>query len=149
VATDHAPFNYVGQKDMGKESFADIPNGLPSVEDRVTLIYQRVRAGQLSPSRWVELIATNPAKMFGLYPRKGTIAPGFDADIVVFDPKRERVISSESHHMNVDYSAYEGMRVWGEPEVVMQRGSVLVRDGEWFGKEGQGRFVARSRFEAP
>jgi dihydropyrimidinase len=149
VATDHAPFNYQGQKDMGKDSFADIPNGLPSVEDRVTLIFQRVRAGQLSPNRWVELIATNPAKMFGLYPRKGTIAPGFDADVVVFDPNRERVISSESHHMNVDYSCYEGMKVWGLPEVVMQRGSVLVRGGEWFGKEGQGRFVPRSRFQEP
>jgi dihydropyrimidinase len=149
VATDHAPFNYQGQKDMGKDSFADIPNGLPSVEDRVTLIFQRVRSGQLSPNRWVELIATNPAKMFGLYPRKGTIAPGFDADIVVFDPNRERVISSESHHMNVDYSCYEGMQVWGLPEVVMQRGNVLVRDGEWFGKEGQGRFVPRSRFQEP
>jgi dihydropyrimidinase len=149
VATDHAPFNYQGQKDMGKDSFANIPNGLPSVEDRVTLIFQRVRAGQLSPNRWVELIATNPAKMFGLYPRKGTIAPGFDADIVVFDPNRERVISSETHHMNVDYSCYEGMKVWGVPEVVMQRGSVLVQDGEWFGKEGQGRFVPRSRFQEP
>ena len=149
VATDHAPFNYKGQKDMGKGDFAKIPNGLPSVEDRVTLIFQRVRAGQLSLSRWVELIATNPAKMFGLYPRKGTIAPGFDADIVVFDPNRERVLSAESHHMNVDYSCYEGMKVWGLPEVVMQRGNVLVQDGEWFGKEGQGSFVPRSRFQEP
>jgi dihydropyrimidinase len=149
VATDHAPFNYQGQKDMGKDNFANIPNGLPSVEDRVTLMFQRVRAGQLSPNRWVELIATNPAKMFGLYPRKGTIAPGFDADIVVFDPNRERVLSSESHHMNVDYSCYEGMKVWGLPEVVMQRGKVLVQDDEWFGKEGQGNFVPRSRFEEP
>jgi dihydropyrimidinase len=149
VATDHAPFNYQGQKDMGKDNFANIPNGLPSVEDRVTLLFQRVRAGQLSPNRWVELIATNPAKMFGLYPRKGTIAPGFDADIVIFDPTRERVLSSESHHMNVDYSCYEGMKVWGLPEVVMQRGKVLVQDGEWFGKMGQGNFVPRSRFEEP
>jgi dihydropyrimidinase len=149
VATDHAPFNYKGQKDLGKGNFANIPNGLPSVEDRVTLIFQRVRSGQLSPNRWVELIATNPAKMFGLYPRKGTIAPGFDADIVVFDPNRERVISSDSHHMNVDYSCYEGMTVWGIPEVVMQRGNVLVDKGEWFGKEGQGSFVPRSRFEEP
>jgi dihydropyrimidinase len=149
VATDHAPFNYQGQKDMGKDNFANIPNGLPSVEDRVTLIFQRVRAGQLSPNRWVELVATDPAKMFGLYPRKGTIVPGFDADIVVFDPNRERVISSESHHMNVDYSCYEGMTVWGLPEVVMQRGRVLVENGEWFGKEGRGSFVPRSRFEEP
>jgi dihydropyrimidinase len=149
VATDHAPFNFKGQKDMGRDSFADIPNGLPSVEDRVTLIFQRVRSGQLSPSRWVELIATNPAKMFGLYPRKGTIAPGFDADIVVFDPNRERVISAESHHMNVDYSCYEGMTVWGVPDVVMQRGNVLVENDEWFGTEGGGRFVPRSRFQEP
>jgi dihydropyrimidinase len=149
VATDHAPFNYQGQKDMGKDNFANIPNGLPSVEDRVTLMFQRVRAGQLSPNRWVELIATNPAKMFGLYPRKGTIAPGFDADLVVFDPNHERVISSESHHMNVDYSCYEGMTVWGVPEVVMQRGNVLVKNGEWFGTEGRGSFVPRSRFEEP
>jgi dihydropyrimidinase len=147
VATDHAPFNFKGQKDMGKDSFADIPNGLPSVEDRVTLIFQRVRSGQLSPSRWVELVATNPAKMFGLYPRKGTIAPGFDADIVVFDPNRQRVISAESHHMNVDYSCYEGMTVWGVPEIVMQRGNVLVENDEWFGTEGGGSFVPRSRFQ--
>jgi dihydropyrimidinase len=149
VATDHAPFNFQGQKDMGRDSFADIPNGLPSVEDRVTLIFQRVRSGQLSPSRWVELIATNPAKMFGLYPRKGTIAPGFDADIVVFDPNRERVISAESHHMNVDYSCYEGMTVWGVPEVVMQRGNVLVENDEWLGTEGGGSFIPRSRFQEP
>jgi dihydropyrimidinase len=149
VATDHAPFNYQGQKDMGKEDFSKIPNGLPSVEDRVTLIFQRVRAGQLSLSRWVELIATNPAKMFGLYPRKGTIAPGFDADLVIFDPNRERTLSSDSHHMNVDYSCYEGMTVWGVPEVVMQRGSVLVENEQWFGKEGRGTFVPRSRFQEP
>jgi dihydropyrimidinase len=149
VATDHAPFNFKGQKDMGRDSFADIPNGLPSVEDRVTLIFQRVRSGQLSPSRWVELVATNPAKMFGLYPRKGTIAPGFDADIVVFDPNRERVISAGSHHMNVDYSCYEGMTVWGLPEVVMQRGNVLVENDEWLGTEGGGSFIPRSRFQEP
>lgn len=149
VATDHAPFNFKGQKDMGRDSFADIPNGLPSVEDRVTLIFQRVRSGQLSPSRWVELVATNPAKMFGLFPRKGTIAPGFDADIVVFDPNRERVISAKNHHMNVDYSCYEGMTVWGVPEVVMQRGNVLVENDEWFGTEGGGSFVPRSRFQEP
>jgi dihydropyrimidinase len=149
VATDHAPFNFKGQKDMGKDSFADIPNGLPSVEDRVTLIFQRVRSGQLSPSRWVELVATNPAKMFGLYPRKGTIAPGFDADIVIFDPNRERVISAEDHHMNVDYSCYEGMTVWGVPETVMQRGNVLVENDQWFGTEGGGTFVPRSRFQEP
>ena len=149
VSTDHAPFNYKGQKDMGKDDFAKIPNGLPSVEDRVTLMFQRVLEGKLTPSRWVEMIATNPAKMFGLYPRKGTIAPGFDADIVVFDPSHERVLSAETHHMNVDYSCYEGMTVRGLPEIVMQRGDVLVEDGEWHGSEGRGRFLPRSRFQEP
>ena len=149
VSTDHAPFNYQGQKDLGKGNFAKIPNGLPSVEDRVTLIFQGVKAGRMSPSRWVDLIATSPAKMFGLYPRKGTIAPGFDADIVVFDPDAKRTISSKTHHMNVDYSCYEGMEVWGLPEVVMQRGEVLVEGGQWFGKEGRGSFIPRSRFQVP
>jgi dihydropyrimidinase len=149
VSTDHAPFNYKGQKDMGRDNFSKIPNGLPSVEDRVTLIFQGVRQGRMSPSRWVDLIATAPAKMFGLHPRKGTIAPGLDADIVVFDPNAKRTISAASHHMNVDYSAYEGLEVWGLPEVVMQRGEVLVQGGQWFGKEGRGSFIPRSRFQVP
>jgi dihydropyrimidinase len=149
VSTDHAPFNYKGQKDLGAGNFAKIPNGLPSVEDRFTLLFQGVRKGEISLTRFVELVATAPAKMFGLYPRKGTIAPGFDADIVVFDPNHERVISAKDHHMNVDYSCYEGLKVWGLPEVVMQRGKVLVEDGEWHGKEGEGRFISRSRFQSP
>jgi dihydropyrimidinase len=145
VSTDHAPFNFVGQKDLGKESFAKIPNGLPSVEDRFTLLFQGVHAGRISLNRFVEVVATAPALMMGLYPRKGTIAPGFDADIVVFDPDRERTISAETHHMNVDYSCYEGWDVKGLPEVVLQRGSVLVEEGAWHGKEGRGRFIERSR----
>jgi dihydropyrimidinase len=146
VSTDHAPFNYKGQKDLGKDDFSKIPNGLPSVEDRFTLIYQGVERGHIGLNRFVELVATTPAKMFGLYPRKGTIAPGSDADIVVFDPKHERVISAETHHMNVDYSCYEGMTVHGLPETVMQRGQVLVEGGEYHGKPGQGKFLPRSRF---
>jgi dihydropyrimidinase len=149
VSTDHAPFNYKGQKDLGVGNFAKIPNGLPSVEDRFTLIFQGVKKGEISLTRFVDLVATAPAKMFGLYPRKGTIAPGFDADIVMFDPNRERVISAKDHHMNVDYSCYEGVKVYGLPEVVMQRGSVLVEGGEWHGKEGRGQFIERSRFQAP
>jgi dihydropyrimidinase len=145
VSTDHAPFNYEGQKDLGKGDFSKIPNGLPSVEDRFTLLYGGVERGQLDQNRFVELVATAPAKMFGLYPRKGTIAPGSDADIVVFDPRAERTISASSHHMNVDYSAYEGVTVHGLPEVVLQRGRVLVRDGAFQGKAGDGRFVPRSR----
>jgi dihydropyrimidinase len=145
VATDHAPFNYKGQKDLGEGNFAKIPNGLPSVEDRFTLLFQGVNDGRIGLNRFVELVATAPAKMFGLYPRKGTIAPGSEADIVVFDPHHERVISAETHHMNVDYSCFEGMKVRGLPEIVLQRGKVLVENGEWHGKEGGGKFVPRSR----
>ncbi len=145
VSTDHAPFNYEGQKDLGKDDFSKIPNGLPSVEDRFTLLYGGVERGHIGLNRFVELVATAPAKMFGLYPRKGTIAPGADADVVVFDPKAERVLSADTHHMNVDYSCYEGMSVRGRPEVVMQRGAVLVQGDEWRGKSGSGRFLPRSR----
>ena len=146
VSTDHAPFNYVGQKDLGKDDFSKIPNGLPSVEDRFTLLYGGVEAGHIGLNRFVEIVATAPAKMFGLYPRKGTIAPGSDADVVVFDPRVERVISAERHHMRVDYSCYEGRKVRGLPEVVLQRGRVLVQDGEFHGKPGWGTFIPRSRF---
>jgi dihydropyrimidinase len=145
VSTDHAPFNYVGQKDLGKDDFSKIPNGLPSVEDRFTLLYGGVEAGHIGLNRFVEIVATAPAKMFGLYPRKGTIAPGSDADVVVFDPRVEREISAKTHHMNVDYSAYEGRKVRGLPEVVLQRGQVLVQGGTFHGKPGQGRFLPRSR----
>ncbi len=145
VATDHAPFNFHGQKDLGKDDFSKIPNGLPSVEDRYTLIFQGVHDGKIGLNRFVQLVATAPAKMFGLYPRKGTIAPGSDADIVVFDPEHERTISAKTHHMNVDYSCFEGLTVQGLPEIVMQRGAILVEDGEFHAKEGQGKFVQRSR----
>ena len=145
VSTDHAPFNYAGQKDLGKDDFSKIPNGLPSVEDRFTLLYGGVEAGHIGLNRFVEIVATAPAKMFGLYPRKGTIAPGSDADIVVFDPRVERVISAERHHMRVDYSCYEGRQVRGLPEVVLQRGRVLVENGEFHGRPGWGTFIPRSR----
>jgi dihydropyrimidinase len=148
VSTDHAPFNYSGQKDLGKDDFSKIPNGLPSVEDRFTLLYGGVEKGHIGLNRFVELVATAPAKMFGLYPRKGTIAPGSDADIVVFDPNAERELSAKTHHMNVDYSCYEGMKVKGLPEIVMQRGRILVKDGRYHGTPGQGRFIARSRMSA-
>jgi dihydropyrimidinase len=145
VATDHAPFNFKGQKDLGKDDFSKIPNGLPSVEDRFTLMFQGVHDGKIGLNRFVQLVSTAPARMFGLYPRKGTIAPGSDADIVVFDPNHERTISAKTHHMNVDYSCFEGLSVKGLPEVVLQRGAVLVENGEFHGKEGQGQFLKRSR----
>jgi dihydropyrimidinase len=146
VSTDHCPFDYKEQKILGKGNFAKIPNGLPGVEDRFTLIYDGgVRAGQIGLNRFVELVATAPAKLFGLWPRKGTIAPGSDADIVVFDPEAERVLSARTHHMNVDYSCYEGRSVRGVPEVVMQRGAVLVEQGKLLATPGQGQFLPRRR----
>src|SRR6266540_3140223 len=111
--------------------------------------FEGAHDGRISLSRFVELVATAPAKMFGLYPRKGTIAPGSDADIVVFDPNHERVLSAKTHHMNVDYSCFEGMKVKGLPRIVLQRGAVLVEDGEFHAKEGKGTFVPRSRLQAP
>ena len=147
VATDHCPFHFKGQKELGRGDFSKIPNGLPGVEDRFTLIFHGgVNSGRITPNRFVELVATAPAKMFGLYPRKGTIAPGSDADIVVFNPTVERTLSAKTHHMNVDYSCYEGMTVRGLPEVVMQRGNILVRDGKFHGQRGAGRFIRRSPF---
>ena len=147
VATDHCPFDYKEQKELGRGDFSKIPNGLPGVEDRFTLIYHGgVNAGRISINRFVELVATAPARMFGLFPRKGTIAPGSDADIVVFNPEVERAISSKTHHMRVDYSCYEGMKVKGLPEVVMQRGNVLVQDGKFHGKPGEGKFLRRQPF---
>jgi dihydropyrimidinase len=145
VSTDHAPFNFEGQKDLGKDDFSKIPNGLPSVEDRFTLLFQGVLDGRIGLNRFVEIVATAPARMFGLYPRKGSIAPGFDADIVIFDPEHERTISAETHHMNVDYSCYEGRAVKGLPEIVMQRGNVLVEGGRFHAMAGQGSFLPRSR----
>ncbi|HYM50268.1 MAG TPA: dihydropyrimidinase [Candidatus Limnocylindrales bacterium] len=146
VSTDHCPFHYRKQKTLGRGDFSKIPNGLPGVEDRFTLIYDGgVARGRISPNRFVELVSTAPARMFGLYPKKGTIAPGSDADIVVFNPRVERMLSSKTHHMNVDYSAYEGRKVKGVPEVVMQRGKVLVENGKFHGRRGDGQFLKRNR----
>jgi len=147
VATDHCPFHFKQQKEMGRGDFSKIPNGLPGVEDRFSLIFHGgVHSGRISLNRFVELVATAPAKMFGLYPRKGTIAPGSDADIVIFNPTVERTLSARTHHMNVDYSCYEGMTVRGLPEVVIQRGNVLVEKGAFQGKKGAGQFLRRSPF---
>jgi dihydropyrimidinase len=142
VATDHCPFT-LAQKKQGSGDFTKIPNGLPGVEDRLTLVYQGVADGRLSLTRWVDVVATAPAKLFGLYPRKGTLAPGGDADLVIFDPAARRTISAASHHMNVDYSCYEGLAVGGNPDIVMQRGRVLVRDGTFHATPGAGRFLPR------
>jgi dihydropyrimidinase len=143
LATDHCPFT-LADKRRGAGDFTKVPGGLPGVEDRVTLAFQGVLDGRITLNRWVEVIATAPAKLFGLYPHKGTLAPGSDADLVVFDPAAERVIGAATHHMNVDYSCYEGLRVRGRPETVMQRGEVLVAGGTFHGRPGAGQYLSRS-----
>jgi dihydropyrimidinase len=145
VSTDHCPFDFHGQKDLGKGDFRKIPNGLPGVEDRIDLLHDGgVVAGRISRERWVEIISTEPAKLFGMYPRKGAIAVGSDADLVVYDPNRKRSISARTHHMDVDYSCYEGRTVQGAADVVMSRGSVVVRGGEFIGRKGAGQFLKRA-----
>lgn len=145
VGTDHCPFDFHGQKEMGRGDFRKIPNGLPGVEERVDLMHQGVVDGRLSKERWVEVVSTAPAKMFGMYPQKGAIAVGSDADIVVYDPNRKHTLSASTHHMDVDYSCYEGMTVQGGSDIVMSRGSVIVRNGEFTGRKGYGKFIKRAR----
>ena len=145
VSTDHCPFDFHGQKELGVGDFRKIPNGLPGVEDRVDLLHDGgVAAGKISRERWVEIISTAPAKLFGMYPRKGAVAVGSDADLVIYDPNRRHTISATTHHMDVDYSCYEGRSVQGGSDVVLSRGSVIVRNGEFTGRKGAGRFVKRA-----
>lgn len=143
VSTDHCPFCMKDQKELGLGDFSKIPNGIGGVEHRVDLIYQGVVDGQLSLERWVETIATTPARMFGLYPQKGIIAPGSDADLVVYDPNGRTRISVDTHHMNMDYSAYEGVEIQGRVGTVLSRGEVIVADGNYHGRKGRGRYLRR------
>ena len=145
VSTDHCPFDFEGQKDLGRGDFRKVPNGLPGVEDRVDLLHDGgVLTGRLTPNRWVELISAAPARLFGL-PQKGVVAAGADADLVIYDPARKRTISAASHHMNVDYSCYEGREVTGASDVVLSRGQVIVEGAEFLGSAGDGRFLKRLR----
>ncbi len=144
ISTDHCPFCMKEQKELGKDDFSKIPNGAPGVEHRVPLIYNGgVVENRISLNRFVELTSTAAAKMFGLFPKKGTIAVGSDADIVIFDPEKQQTISAQSHHMNVDYSAYEGKTITGVVETVLSRGRVVIEAGEYKGKAGDGRFLKR------
>jgi dihydropyrimidinase len=144
ISTDHCPFCMKEQKELGRDDFSKIPNGAPGVEHRVPLIFNGACIEQgLSLNRFVELTSTAAAKMFGLFPKKGTIAVGSDADIVIFDPEREQTISASTHHMNVDYSAYEGKTIRGVVETVLSRGRVVIENGEYKGKPGDGRFLKR------
>jgi dihydropyrimidinase len=144
VSTDHCPFCFKEQKELGKDDFTKIPNGGPGIEHRLSLVYTGgVNGGRFSPNRFVQLVSTAPAKLFGLYPRKGTIAVGSDADLVIFDAGAEEVISAKTHHMRVDYSMFEGIRVKGLPKTVLSNGRVLVEDGKFTGKAGAGNFLKR------
>ena len=145
VATDHAPFDFVSQKEMGQDDFTKIPNGIPSVEDRINLLYTYgVKAGRIDLNTLVDAGSTQAAKLFGLYPRKGTIQPGSDADLVVYDPDCPGSISAKTHHMNVDYSAFEGWDIAGRPEVVTVRGKVQVQSETFTGDTNYGQFLQRS-----
>ena len=143
VSTDHCPFCFKEQKELGLGDFSKIPNGLPGVETRMDLLHQAVVDGHIGRNRWIEIACTTPAKMFGLYPRKGTITPGGDADIVVYDPNADQVLSADTHHMNVDYSCYEGRSVTGRVATVLSRGKVVVDGGEYLGRKGDGRYLTR------
>ena len=144
VATDHAPFDFKGQKEMGRNDFTKIPNGIPSLEDRVNLLYTYgVTTGRLDLHTFVDCASTQAAKIFGLFPRKGTIAVGSDADLVVYDPNYRGTISAKTHSLNLDYSAFEGWEIKGRPSVVTVRGEVAVRDGQFVGRIGHGQFLKR------
>src|ERR1039457_1474132 len=147
VSTDHCPFCFKEQKELGKDDFTKIPNGGPGVEHRLSLIYTGgVHGKRFSPNRFVQLVATAPAKLFGLYPRKGTIAVGSDADVILFDPNLEQIISAKTHHMRVDYSMFEGIEVTGMPDVVLSRGRVVVEGEKFMGRAGQGEFLRRATY---
>jgi len=143
VSTDHCPFCMKDQKDLGVGDFRAIPNGIGGVEHRMDLIYQGVLQGEISLARWVELCSTTPARMFGLYPKKGVIAPGSDADIVLYDPEAMWTISVDNHHMNLDYSAYEGFDIQGQVDTVMSRGTVIIEDRKYLGSAGDGQYQRR------
>ena len=144
VSTDHCPFDFHDQKQLGVGDFRKVPNGLPGVEDRVDLMHDGgVVGGHLTKERWVEVCSAAPARMFGLAGVKGVVAAGADADLVIYDPARKHKISSSTHHMNVDYSIYEGREVTGGSDVVLSRGRVIVENGEWKGEKGWGKFLRR------
>jgi dihydropyrimidinase len=144
VATDHAPFDFKGQKEMGRGDFTKIPNGIPSLEERINLLYTHgVCEGRLDLNTFVDCGSSQAAKLFGLFPRKGQISIGSDADLVVYDPDYRGKISQKTQLMNLDYSAFEGWEIKGRPSMVTVRGEVAAKDGKFVGKVGRGKFVKR------
>jgi dihydropyrimidinase len=147
LGSDQCSFDFKGQKDLGRDDFTKIPNGGPIIEDRISILFSEgVKKGRISLNQFVDITSTRIAKLFGLFPKKGTIAIGADADLVIFDPNVERVISAETHHMAVDYNAFEGMKVTGEPVSVLVRGEYVVRDKQFVGKPGSGQYLKRARY---
>src|SRR6266446_582852 len=145
VLTDHCPFCFEDQKALGKDDFTKIPNGGPGIENRLQLLYHHgVNQGKLTLNRFVEITSTTPARIFGMYPKKGEIAPGSDADLVIWDPKAPHTISAKTHHMRVDYSMFEGFQVLGNARTVISRGEVIVDRGQWMGKPGRGNYLKRA-----
>lgn len=149
IGSDHCSFNFKGQKDLGKNDFSKIPNGGPVIEDRLSILYSEgVAKGRISLNQWVDLCSTRASKLFGMFPQKGTLAVGTDADIVIFDPSISREISASTHHMNVDYSAFEGMQVQGCPVTVLCRGEYVIKDRQFAGAAGSGQYVKRAKYDA-
>jgi dihydropyrimidinase len=148
ISTDHCPYCFADQKALGKDDFSKIPNGGPGIENRLSLIYNAgVHGGRINDNKFVDLVATQPAKIFGLFPRKGTIAVGSDGDVVIFDPQGELEISASTHMMNIDYNMYEGMRVRGTADEVLLRGKPIVRERKYVGQPGDGQYIPRQRFQ--
>jgi dihydropyrimidinase len=144
LATDHAPFDFTTQKSMGRDDFTKIPNGIPSLEDRINLYFTHgVKGGRIDLQQFVDTASTQTAKIFGLFPRKGTIQPGSDADLVVYDPDYRGKISAQTHQMNLDYNSFEGFEIEGRPYLVTVRGKVAVREGQFVGDKGRGKFLER------
>src|SRR5206468_2289542 len=146
VSTDHCPFCMKGQKELGRNDFSKIPNGMPGIETRLHLLYEGVRDGRISLNRFVEITSTAPAKIFGLYPKKGTIAVGADADVVVWDPEKRFQLSHKNLHMRADYAPFEGKTVIGAPSQVFSRGELIVDENHTVGRKGRGQFVRRGTF---
>jgi dihydropyrimidinase len=144
LATDHAPFDFATQKVLGRDDFTKIPNGIPSLEDRINLYYTYgVNRGRIDLHQFVDTASTRAAKLFGLFPRKGTIQLGSDADMVIYDPTYRGMVSAQTHQMNLDYNSFEGFAIEGRPHVVTVRGTIAARDGKFVGKVGHGQFLRR------
>jgi len=147
LGSDHCSFNFQGQKELGLGDFSKIPNGGPTIEDRFSILFSEgVWKGRITLNQFVDIVSTRSAKLFGLFPKKGTIAVGSDADLVIFDPNVQRTLSAETHHMNVDYNPFEGTAITGEPVSVLSRGTFVIRDKQFVGSAGSGQFLKRATY---